>query len=75
MDKPMSKTGRSALLLYLVLPFFTFAALGVAFAAERSTKPAPVRMGIVSRSTLDMPFFVARDRGFSAKKVWNRSWC
>jgi ABC-type nitrate/sulfonate/bicarbonate transport system substrate-binding protein len=24
----------------------------------------PVRMGIVSRSTLDMPFYVARDRGF-----------
>jgi ABC-type nitrate/sulfonate/bicarbonate transport system substrate-binding protein len=40
------------------------AALGTAFAAERANKPAPVRMGIVSRSTLDMPFFVARDRGF-----------
>jgi ABC-type nitrate/sulfonate/bicarbonate transport system substrate-binding protein len=39
-------------------------AIGVAFAAERSAKLAPVRMGIVSRSTLDMPFFVARDRGF-----------
>jgi ABC-type nitrate/sulfonate/bicarbonate transport system substrate-binding protein len=64
MDKPMSKTGQAALLFSFVLPFFTLAAIGVAFAAERSTKPAPVRMGIVSRSTLDMPFFVARDRGF-----------
>jgi ABC-type nitrate/sulfonate/bicarbonate transport system substrate-binding protein len=40
------------------------ATLETAFAAERANKPAPVRMGIVSRSTLDMPFFVARDRGF-----------
>src|SRR4029453_11592143 len=35
-----------------------------AFSAERPGKLIPVRMGIVSRSTLDMPFYVARDRGF-----------
>ena len=35
-----------------------------AFSAERPGKPIPVRVGIVSRSTLDMPFLVARERGF-----------
>jgi ABC-type nitrate/sulfonate/bicarbonate transport system substrate-binding protein len=64
MDKPLSKTGRSALLLHLILSIFALATIRIAFAAERSSKPAPVRLGIVSRSTLDMPFFVARDRGF-----------
>ncbi|HEX2385886.1 MAG TPA: ABC transporter substrate-binding protein [Candidatus Binatia bacterium] len=34
------------------------------FAAERGAKLAPVRIGVVSRSTLDMPYYVARDRGF-----------
>lgn len=32
------------------------------FAAERQ-KPIPVRIGTVSRSILDMPFFVAKERG------------
>jgi NitT/TauT family transport system substrate-binding protein len=31
-------------------------------AAERS--PVTVRIGVVSRSTLDLPYYVARDRGF-----------
>ena len=64
MDKPMRKTRRFALLLLSVLSIFAVAAIEVASAAERSSKPMPVRIGIVSRSTLDMPFFVARDRGF-----------
>jgi len=34
------------------------------FTAERSAKLLPVRIGVVSRSTLDMPYYVARDRGF-----------
>jgi ABC-type nitrate/sulfonate/bicarbonate transport system substrate-binding protein len=34
------------------------------FCAERSGKPTRVRLGIVSRSTLDMPFYVARERNF-----------
>jgi NitT/TauT family transport system substrate-binding protein len=35
-----------------------------AFSAEQPVKLAPVRLGIVSRSTLDMPFFVAQERKF-----------
>ena len=34
------------------------------FCAEKSAKLAAVRIATVSRSTLDLPFFVARDRGF-----------
>lgn len=34
------------------------------FSAEKPGKLIPARIGIVSRSTLDMPFYVARDRGF-----------
>jgi len=33
-------------------------------AAEKTTKLAPVRIGYVSRSILDMPFIIARDRGY-----------
>ena len=33
-------------------------------AAERSANPLPVRIAIVSKSTLDLPFWVARERGF-----------
>jgi NitT/TauT family transport system substrate-binding protein len=33
-------------------------------AAEKSPKLAPVRVAYVSRSMLDMPFIIARDRGF-----------
>jgi len=33
------------------------------WAAEKSAKLTPVRIGYVSRSTLDMPFIIARDRG------------
>jgi NitT/TauT family transport system substrate-binding protein len=36
----------------------------VCCAAERSPKPLAVRIGIVSKSTLDLPFWVARERGF-----------
>jgi ABC-type nitrate/sulfonate/bicarbonate transport system substrate-binding protein len=32
-------------------------------AAEKSAKLAPVRIGYVSRSILDMPYMIARDRG------------
>ena len=34
------------------------------WAAEKSAKLAPVRIGYVSRSILDMPFMIARDRGY-----------
>jgi ABC-type nitrate/sulfonate/bicarbonate transport system substrate-binding protein len=33
-------------------------------AAEKAPKLPPVRIGYVSRSILDMPFIIARDRGF-----------
>jgi ABC-type nitrate/sulfonate/bicarbonate transport system substrate-binding protein len=33
-------------------------------AAEKSAKLTPVRIGYVSRSILDMPYVIARDRGF-----------
>ena len=35
-----------------------------ASAAEKSAKLATVRIGYVSRSILDMPFIIARDRGY-----------
>ena len=55
----MRKTGWVAILI-IILSIL----VPVAFSAERAGKLIPVRMGIVSRSTLDMPFYVARDRGF-----------
>jgi len=33
-------------------------------AAEKSAKLTAVRIGYVSRSILDMPFIIARDRGY-----------
>lgn len=33
------------------------------WSAEKSAKPATVRIGYVSRSILDMPYIIARDRG------------
>jgi ABC-type nitrate/sulfonate/bicarbonate transport system substrate-binding protein len=33
-------------------------------AAEKTAKLATVRIGYVSRSILDMPYIIARDRGF-----------
>ena len=36
----------------------------IAWPAERSAKLAPVRIAYVSRSILDMPYIIARDRGF-----------
>jgi NitT/TauT family transport system substrate-binding protein len=35
-----------------------------AWAADKSSKLAPVRIAYVSRSILDMPYIIARDRGF-----------
>jgi NitT/TauT family transport system substrate-binding protein len=60
MEKPMSKT-RWIVILFILISSIVGPA---AFSAERPGKLIPVRMGIVSRSTLDMPFYVARDRGF-----------
>jgi ABC-type nitrate/sulfonate/bicarbonate transport system substrate-binding protein len=51
---------------WIVIVFLSLAAIfsQSAFSGERPGKPVPVRIGVVSRSTLDMPFYVARDRGF-----------
>ncbi len=48
----------------LSVGFLIFAAGEKSFSAEKSVKAVPVRIGVVSRSTLDMPYYVARDRGF-----------
>ena len=37
---------------------------GTALAAEKPAKLQPVRVAVVSRGTLDLPFWVARERGF-----------
>jgi len=49
--------------LFLVSLVFISAAAKT-FSADRPGKLAPLRIAIVSRSTLDMPYFVARERGF-----------
>jgi ABC-type nitrate/sulfonate/bicarbonate transport system substrate-binding protein len=60
----MRKTGWIAIVLLsassIFLPFMTQSGFG----AEQPGKLTPVRLGIVSRSTLDMPFYVARERKF-----------
>src|SRR5713226_8430839 len=55
---------RQTAILFLVCLTLTSAGTRDTLSAERQGKLIPVRIGIVSRSTLDMPFFVARDRGF-----------
>jgi NitT/TauT family transport system substrate-binding protein len=59
----MKKQTRSWLCFWLVV-----AALSLhgdpASSAEKSAKPATVRIAYVSRSILDMPYMIARDRGF-----------
>jgi ABC-type nitrate/sulfonate/bicarbonate transport system substrate-binding protein len=62
-DKPMSQSGQITILL-LFSSILLIAALKSAFSADAPGKLAPVRIGVVSRSTLDIPFYVARDRGF-----------
>jgi ABC-type nitrate/sulfonate/bicarbonate transport system substrate-binding protein len=47
----------------LVLLEFTAISREIPFAAEKSSKLATVRIGYVSRSILDMPYIIARDRG------------
>jgi ABC-type nitrate/sulfonate/bicarbonate transport system substrate-binding protein len=54
----------AAIFLLSIVPILACVATKSAFPAERPGKPVPVRIGVVSRSTLDMPYYVARDRGF-----------
>ena len=38
--------------------------------ADKSVKLDPVRFAYVSRSILDMPYMIARDRGFFREEGW-----
>ena len=49
------------ILLLLILPI---GATEFAWCAEKTSKLTPVRVAYVSRSILDMPYVIARDRGF-----------
>ena len=59
----MSREMRLEGLFFFVL-LVAAAASQTVWAAEKSTKLATVRIGYVSRSILDMPYIIARDRGF-----------
>jgi ABC-type nitrate/sulfonate/bicarbonate transport system substrate-binding protein len=58
--------GRKASLggLLLLVLLAAAAASQTVWAAEKSAKLATVRIGYVSRGILDMPYIIARDRGF-----------
>lgn len=58
----MSREMRTGALLFLVL-LVAVAMRQTASAAEKSAKLTPVRIAYVSRSILDMPYIIARDRG------------
>jgi ABC-type nitrate/sulfonate/bicarbonate transport system substrate-binding protein len=60
----MRKTEWIAILFLSVSSILVSSPAKSTFSAERPGKLIPVRIGIVSRSTLDMPFYVARDRNF-----------
>ena len=59
----MSLRIRSTLTIFAFVALVAFSGEHL-YAAEKSVKLAPVRIGYVSRSILDMPFIVARDRGY-----------
>ncbi len=50
--------------IQLVAVVIAVAAASLVWAAERTTKLTPVRIAVVSRGTLDLPLWVARERGF-----------
>ena len=58
----MTKISRCAFSLLVLLTFIAITNQS-AWAAEKSAKLATVRIGYVSRSILDMPYMIARDRG------------
>jgi len=60
----MKKTQRIMIVILLVSAIFPFVATDHLLSAERAGKPIPVRIAVVSRSTLDLPFWVALERGF-----------
>jgi NitT/TauT family transport system substrate-binding protein len=58
----MGKIIETALWIVL-LSALSISSTPTAWSAEKSPKLAPVRIAVVSRSTLDMPFFIAREKG------------
>ena len=59
----MERKAHLAILSVLLLAFFPIPS-DTAIAAEKTGKLPPVRIAYVSRSILDMPYMIARDRGF-----------
>jgi NitT/TauT family transport system substrate-binding protein len=59
----MKQMNRVALIAWIVIAALAAQRQPVQ-SAERSAKLAPVRIAYVSRSILDMPYMIARDRGF-----------
>ena len=59
----MERKAHLAILSVLLLAFFPIHS-DTAIAAEKTGKLPPVRIAYVSRSILDMPYMIARDRGF-----------
>ena len=51
-------------LFWLMSPSFALLATSAVWSAEKAAKLVPVRIAVVSRSTLDLPFWVARELGF-----------
>ncbi|MSP38557.1 MAG: ABC transporter substrate-binding protein [Deltaproteobacteria bacterium] len=58
----MNRVARLSLLLICIIATSPVAAR--VCAAEKSVKLIPIRIAVVSRGTLDLPFWVARERGF-----------
>jgi NitT/TauT family transport system substrate-binding protein len=50
--------------LLITLMLAVLASASPARSAEKALKAAPVRIAVVSRGTLDLPFWVAKERGF-----------
>jgi NitT/TauT family transport system substrate-binding protein len=59
----MKSMNRGALIIWIVLTALAWHRYP-SYSAEKSAKLAPVRFAYVSRSILDMPYIIARDRGF-----------
>ena len=55
---------KSNLFSMLLLLMFLVSAADYVTAAEKTARLTPVRIAYVSRSILDMPYMIARDRGF-----------
>jgi NitT/TauT family transport system substrate-binding protein len=58
----MTRIGR--IVPALAAAFFAAAVPAGSWSAEKAAKLTPARIAVVSRSTLDLPFWVAREQGF-----------